>query len=224
MFKILLTFLSVFICLFSQELDPSYYEIKDSKKMKKEFFNFIKKISDFENKKVYDDRLYIIKHFKNQDQRFKDIKKRYSIKDDATLREYLYIIDVIPTSLVLSQSAIESGWGKSRFFKEAKNIFGQWTWSGKGLEPLDRDDGKKHKIKIFSSYQESIRGYLINVNKSWAYKDLRDLRQMLRDKHQKVAGYVLTPGLIKYSQQRDKYIKILKSFIISNKLYIYDTL
>jgi len=222
--KILLALFSVYSLSLSEGLSKAYYELKDIDKMKKEFFSFIKKLSDIENKKIYDDRLYIIKNFNNKDERFIQIKKRYSLDDNASLSDYLYTIDIIPTSLVLSQSAIESAWGKSRFFKDAKNIFGQWTWTGTGLEPLNRDIGKTHKIKIFPSYQNAISNYLININKSWAYKDLRDLRKMLRDKKQQLSGYVLAPGLIKYSQQREKYIKVLKQFIKSNKLYIYDTL
>jgi Bax protein len=222
--KILLGLLFVMVSLFSASLPENYYEIKNTKKMKQEFFSFMKKLAIIENKKVMDDRVYIINNFHKKEERLLKLQKRYGLKQDATLREYLYVIDVIPISLVLSQAAIESGWGKSRFFKKAKNIFGQWTWSGKGLEPLKRDSGKKHKIKIFPSFQSSVRAYLINLNKGWGYKDLRDLRQMLRDKNQKLSGYALAEGLIKYSQKREEYIKILKSFIKGNKLNVYDTL
>lgn len=216
-------FISV-ISLYSNNLDKKYYEIRDIQKMKKDFFSFMKNISDIENKKIYNDRLYIIEHFENRDKRFNKIKKRYSLKDNSTLREYLYVIDVIPTSLVLSQAAVESGWGKSRFFIKAKNIFGQWTWTGKGLNPIDRDSDKKHKIKIFNSLQTSVKAYLINLNKGWGYKELRDIRQMLRDKKQTLSGYVMAKGLINYSQKREKYIKLLKNLIKSNQLYIYDTM
>ena len=32
-----------------------------------------------------------------------------------------------PTSLILAQASLESGWGKSRFFMEGRNIFGIWS-------------------------------------------------------------------------------------------------
>ena len=222
--KITLSILLLYSTLLSNTLTSEYYEINDTKAMKKKFFSFIKHIANIENKKIMDDRMYIINNFINKNNRLKSIQKRYGLNDDSTLKEHLYIIDIIPLSLVLAQSAIESGWGKSRFFKKAKNIFGQWTWTGKGLEPLERDLDKKHKIKIFSSYQESVKAYLINLNKGWGYKDLRDLREKLRLQNKNLSGLVLAPGLIKYSQDREKYIKLLKYFIKSNDLYKYDNM
>ena len=62
------------------------------------------------------------------------------------LNELLIRMDVIPTSIALAQAAKESGWGTSRFALEGNAIFGQWTWSGQGIAPLDRDSNKKHKI------------------------------------------------------------------------------
>ena len=43
----------------------------------------------------------------------------------------------------LAQAAKESGWGTSRFALEGNAIFGQWTWTGRGIEPLLRDKIKK---------------------------------------------------------------------------------
>jgi Bax protein len=220
--KIFISLLLIKLSLFSFSLPQNYYEIKDVKKMKKEFFSFIKEIALIENQKILDDRIYIKNNFTKKEKRLKQLQKRYGLKDNATMRDYLYVIDIVPISLVLSQSAIESGWGKSRFFKKAKNIFGQWTWTGKGLDPLKRASNKKHKIKIFSSFQHSVKAYLININKGWGYKDLRDLRQIQRDKNEKLSGNILAQGLIKYSQKREEYIKILKKFINGNKLYVED--
>ena len=31
------------------------------------------------------------------------------------------------------QAAKETGWGTSRFAQEGNALFGQWTWSGEGL-------------------------------------------------------------------------------------------
>ena len=45
-------------------------------------------------------------------------------------------MDIIPVSIALAQAAKESGWGTSRFALEGNAIFGQWTWNGKGIEPL----------------------------------------------------------------------------------------
>jgi Bax protein len=205
-------------------LSDEYYKITNTAKMKNEFFSFIKKMAILENTYILADRQYIKNNFDKNTTRMNLIKKRYSIKDNAKLEDYLYTIDIIPTSMVITQAALESGWGKSRFFKKAKNIFGQWTWSGKGLTPSGRDPGKKHKIAIFPTYQKSVNAYMINLNKSWAYKKLRELRSKQRALNQKILGSVLADGLVNYSQKKEAYVKSVKNFIRQNKLYKYDNI
>ena len=51
-------------------------------------------------------------------------------------------MDIIPVSIALAQAAKESGWGTSRFALEGNAIFGQWTWTGTGIAPLDRSTRK----------------------------------------------------------------------------------
>ena len=222
MIKLLLSILLFTNILLADGLSEEYYKITNTKKMKKEFFEFINKMAILENTKILDDRNYIKNNIDKNTTRMLNIQKRYGINKDAKLNEYLYTIDIIPNSLVISQAAMESGWGKSRFFKKAKNIFGQWTWTGKGLTPKGRDAGKKHKIAIFDSYQKSVRAYMINLNKGWAYKKLRELRIEQRSKNEKLSGNILADGLVKYSQKKELYVKSIKKFIRQNKLYIHD--
>ena len=54
-----------------------------------------------------------------------------------------------PSVTVLAQAAKESGWGTSRFALEGNAIFGQWTWDGQGIAPLERDSNESHKILKF---------------------------------------------------------------------------
>ena len=61
----------------------------------------------------------------------------YKVKK-GDLKELLVRMDIIPASIALAQAAKESGWGTSRFALEGNAIFGQWTWSGQGIAPLDR--------------------------------------------------------------------------------------
>ena len=208
--------------LFATSLNQKYYNIKDTAKMKKVFFSFINKMAIVQNSYILEDREYIKKNYQKNTHKMQTLRKRYKINKNASLKEYLYTIDVVPNSMIMAQAAVESAWGKSRFFKEAKNIFGQWTWSGKGLIPKHRKKGSKHKIKIFSSYDESVRAYLININKGWAYKKLRDRRAKQRAKHQKLSGNYLAEGLHKYSGKKHKYVTIIKNVIRQNNLSIYD--
>ena len=48
-----------------------------------------------------------------------------------TLDQLIKRMKTHPTSIVLGQAAIESGWGRSRFFKEANNVFGVWSMNPK---------------------------------------------------------------------------------------------
>ena len=69
----------------------------------------------------------------------------YKVKK-GDLNELMIRMDIIPTSIALAQAAKESGWGTSRFALEGNAIYGQWTWSGQGIAPLERDSNKNHKI------------------------------------------------------------------------------
>lgn len=233
MYKLLLV---IFFCLSSLNamgLPDSYYKIKDVKKQKQEFLNFLAPMIEKELEEVREDREFIKKYFSSglfgirHDGlgllKLMKIKKRYKIKDVYNLDEYLLRVDTIPTSIILAQAALESGWGKSRFVRKANNIFGQWTYSGKGLVPKNRDEGAKHRIKIFDSLQHSIRGYLININVGWAYKSLRKKRAQLRkEQGDNINGLDLYGEYIMYSQLREEYTKRLKKMIIRNGLVKYD--
>ncbi|WP_169975406.1 MULTISPECIES: glucosaminidase domain-containing protein [unclassified Campylobacter] len=81
------------------------------------------------------------------------IASEYNIKHIFNINEYLVRMGEIPVSLAIAQAAIESGWGESRFTKEANNIFGHYTWGEVGLVPLDRARGKRHKIRILVVYK-----------------------------------------------------------------------
>ena len=225
----------VFIQLVSLEatgLPIDYYEIKNSKEQKKSFFNILAPMIKKEQKKIIEDREFVKQYFTsglfgfNNDKldilRLIKIKKYYKIKNLYSYDDYLSKIDTIPTSIILSQAALESGWGKSRFVRKANNIFGQWTYSGKGLIPKNRDENAKHRIKIFATLQDAIKAYLRNINTHWAYKDLRKKRESLHKSKMVINGLDLYDQYINYSQIREEYIKRLKKMILHNNLLIYD--
>ena len=53
------------------------------------------------------------------------IAKTYKVSNPFDKKEYFDKIDTIPASLVLSQAALESGWGTSKVSKASNNLFGQ---------------------------------------------------------------------------------------------------
>ena len=80
----------------------------------------------------------------------------YKVKK-GNMKELMIRMDIIPTSIRLAQAAKESGWGTSRFALEGNAIFGQWTWSGQGIAPLDRASNKNHKILKFPILRASVK-------------------------------------------------------------------
>ena len=141
----------------------------------------------------------------------------YKVKK-GDLNELLVRIDVIPTSIALAQAAKESGWGTSRFALEGNAIFGQWTWSGQGIAPLDRDSNKKHKILKFPILRASVKAYQNNLNTHKSYSKFREKRSILRGKNKKIIGLELTDTLNNYAQTGSEYTEILNQIIKQNRL------
>ncbi len=118
-----------------------------------------------------------------------------------------------PTSLILAQAAVESGWGTSRFTKEANNIFGIWQFKGKsGLKAR----GSNARLRRYDNILQSIEEYLYNLNAGWAYEDFRRARLYTDN------PFALVEHLTNYSILRHEYTQRLKAVINHNKLHRYD--
>ncbi len=125
-------------------------------------------------------------------------------------------VDLVPLSMIMAQGAIESSWATSRFANEGNNLFGIWTWTGKGLVPRDRDDGKGHRVAMYDSILDSIRAYILTLNRLPAYRRFREIRT------QTMNPLKLADGLLNYSERRDIYVWEVKNFIQYNNLRQYD--
>lgn len=144
--------------------------------------------------------------------------ERYRVKRgdiDALLNR----VDIVPVSLALAQSAEESGWGTSRFGREGNALFGMWTTARDGgMTPLNRDQGKTHKIKAYGSLLESVRSYVRNLNRHGAYKQFRSARAGMRRAGAPLEGAVLAGELTAYSQRGADYVATIRTIIEANGL------
>ncbi len=132
-------------------------------------------------------------------------------------------VDQLPTSLVLAQAAKESGWGTSRFAQEANNLFGEWCFvPGCGLVPRARGAGRRHEVRSFDSVAGSVRSYFLNLNSHEQYRDLRLMRQALRENDEPLDGVELADGLLYYSERRQAYVNEIKALIRQNDLLSLD--
>ena len=203
---------------------PRDLDALQSTKLKKEtFIKIVLPLIVAENEKILADRKKLIML---SDKKFTtDLEKQwirqklleYKVKK-GDLKELLVRMDAIPTSIALAQAAKESGWGTSRFALEGNAIFGQWTWSGQGIAPLDRDSNKKHKILKFPILRASVKAYQNNLNTHKSYTKFRDKRSDLRQKNMKITGLKLTDTLNNYAQTGSEYTKTLNQIIKQNRL------
>lgn len=152
------------------------------------------------------------------------LKERYRVEGDlgdlAVRRQLLRRLDEVPASLALAQAANESGWGTSRFTREANNLFGEWTWNeDQGLLPQQRAEGATHFVRIFPDLHASVRSYIHNINIGHAYGELRQERASLREQDEPLDGLALAGGLIRYSERGQAYVDEVRSMIRQNGLH-----
>ena len=180
-----------------------------------------------ENKKITEDRE---KLFKLLNKNFNSVGERVWLKrrfkeykiDDGDLAKLKMRMDIIPVSIALAQAANESGWGTSRFALEGNALFGQWTWSKKGISPKNKDPDKTHKVLQFQVLKASVRAYKNNLNTHNAYKKFREERAKIRERGENIQALVLVKYLNNYASIGEKYVEILESIIIKNSLTDFD--
>jgi Bax protein len=207
-----------------------YYEIKDVNEAKKAFVEYLLPIIQAENRKIEEERALAEGVFgksffewtKLESLKIAKLAKKYNIKSMYNIREFEKRIAPIPTSLVLAQAAVESGWGKSRFVKDANNVFGHWTFGKMGIVPKEREGDKKHKLKLFKNISESVATYMLNLNRNHAYREFRTERYTHMNDGREFTGHAAAEMMRRYSQIGRDYVRIIKSVIKENDLHLFD--
>ncbi len=164
--------------------------------------------------KQYEDIKQDIKNNTNKE-KIASLKKKYKVNSDE---ELLMAMKPHPKSIALSQAAIESAWGTSRFYREANNIFGIWAF-GKNtprIAALQTRNGKTIWVKKYNSIEQSVRDYYLNISRSFAFSEFRKLKMKTSD------PFLLVKELKMYSEKREAYSEELASILRYNKFYKYD--
>ena len=209
----------IYFTQFPKDLD----DLKNTQLKKETFIKIVLPLVVAENERILADREKLIilsdKKFTTDPEKqwIRQKLLEYKVKK-GNLKELLVRMDIIPTSIALAQAAKESGWGTSRFALEGNAIFGQWTWSGQGIAPLDRASNKNHKILKFPILRASVKAYKNNLNTHKSYTKFRQKRSNLREKNKKISGLELTETLNNYAQTGSEYTKILNKIIRQNRL------
>ena len=202
-------------------------KIENVKKRKNLFIQIILPLIIKENQNIRLDRkkLFSIlnksKNSRAQKNWLESKFKQYGVvnKDLLTLKIRM---DEIPVSMAIAQAAKETGWGTSRFALEGNALFGQWTWSGEGLKPIDAGNNTTHKVMKFKVLQASVKAYQRNLNTHSSYKNFRSARAELRDAGKELDSMLLSEYLDKYAETGKEYVKILQKIIRQNNLKDFD--
>ena len=207
----------------SQNLPKNLEKMTPDNK-KKAFLDFIVPIAKKLNIKILKQRKIVIGLKTKEDltsdekQLLEKLMREYKTDNIDTL---LVRLDIIPVSLIVAQSVIESGWGTSRFAQQGNSLFGQRDYSGSGIKP-------KHAtgftVAKFDTIPDSVKSYLNNLNTHKAYKKFRNIRKYMRDNGENIDSLRLVKGLTKYSERGLAYVQDVASIIKSNKLQKYDQL
>lgn len=144
-----------------------------------------------------------------------ELGRRYNAKDAD---ELLVKIGTIPTSIVLAQAAVESAWGRSRFFIQASNVFGIWsTDTTKARIPASiRRGNKVIYLRSYNDISLSVNDYFEVLSRANSYRGLRKARRSTQD------PFKLVPYFRLYSERKGGYTQLLSKIIRQNNLTQYD--
>lgn len=130
-------------------------------------------------------------------------------------------VDVIPPSLALTQAAIESAWGTSRFALEGNALYGIRTFrQAPALVPEQRDNGARFGVRRYARLADSVRGYMHTLNTHAAYREFRGVRAELRA-NGPIDAKELLPSLESYAEDSG-YLKLLDKVIREGRFWEFD--
>ncbi len=173
-------------------------------------------------KEEYRERLSWVKETEAKDslsvhdlQLLNNLMEKYKAKSINDLKARL---TTHPTSIVLAQASIESGWGTSRFFTKANNVFGVWSFDPKDprIPSLSTRYGKHMYLYKYSSLSQSVDDYFKLLATRQPFKKFRKMRLQTSD------PFVLVDYLSEYSEKGEEYVKMLKNQIRHNNFTSYD--
>jgi len=212
---------------------PDFGAIDQTAERKRAFFEYLAPAVEFQNR-VVEERRVILEAVEikldfgmplsaPESSFLASMRERYRVPEEMTDVEAVALLDrrmdIIPASMVLSQAAMESAWGTSRFARDANNLFGQWCFTeGCGLVPRRRDASAAHEVAKFDRVDMAVRSYFRNINTHPSYGELRDIRQEARAEGREPSGVELVGGLGSYSARGDAYIEELRRMIRGNDL------
>ena len=136
----------------------------------------------------------------------------------STNDELLMALKPHPKSIAIAQAAMESSWATSRFFREAYNIFGVWSFDKDEprIAALKKRGDKTIWVKKYASIEDAVYDYYRTLARSRAFVEFRQTKMKTSD------PFVLVTKLDRYSEKGSVYGEELTSIIKFNKFDTYD--
>jgi Bax protein len=207
--------------LYCSNLPKDFKAIRSSRKKREMFLQIMLPMILRVNEQILSDRHAILQlkarmqrygALKSEDaQRLQNLCARYklSYRKRPNFDELLKRVDLIPPSLALAQSIIESGWGDSKAARIKNSPF--------GISPAER-------VAFYQTLYDSVDAYMHTINTHLAYKNMRRTRSLLRQRGNAISGDYLASDLTRYSILKEVYVGKLQTVIKQHNLKKFDAL
>ena len=138
---------------------------------------------------------------------------RYKVKNKSG-KELVHKMVVPPTSFILGQASLESGWGNSKLAKEGNNLFAIRST----LKDKEKTVylGPNQFYKKYESIEDSLVDYIMTLSRHSSYSNLR---KAINNGEETM---VLVKYLGNYSEVKHIYEQRLSQIITKNNLVKYD--
>ena len=148
------------------------------------------------------------------------LAQRYETTTD-NFDELLRRVDIVPPSMAIAQSGIESGWGTSFAARMGNALFGQIQVTGRHSVAVPWQPGPAMP-QPFSSVGEAAMAYVMNLNTHLAYATFRQERAPMRARDEWPDGYRLIGTLLRYSELGQEYVRFVRQVMRENELADFD--
>ena len=117
----------------------------------------------------------------------------------------------VPIEMLVGQAVLESGWGMSRFAKEANNLFGIRVFKSTAphLLPLGMDKWQGWGVRVFKTKCDSVKEYIRLLNEHPAYEDFRVMRAKMLATNQPLDSVKLIKTLKAFSTTTDYASRVI---------------
>jgi Bax protein len=137
------------------------------------------------------------------------------------LDELVRRVDIVPPSMAIAQSGIESGWGTSFAARTGNALFGQIQAGGRHAVAVPWKPGAGMP-QPFTNVGEAAEAYVSNLNTHAAYHAFRVERATMRERGETPDGYRLVGQLLRYSELGQQYVGFVRQVMREDKLSDFD--